>query len=266
VLRSQLGKRLALLLLLVLVACSPEAEQRRSVAHEVGASPDRLNTALFPVERLGPSFQMRHAAINRLSGRESVELVFLGDSITRRWEEAGSEVWRAYYGARRVANFGIDGDRTQNVLWRLENGNLDDMHPRGIVLLIGTNNTGAPFSPENTADEIAEGVLRIVAELRRRSPESQILLMGVFPKAQRADNPLRKQVADINARLAAADDGRWVHYRDIGDEFLTPDGSISLALMPDALHLSPRGYAVWARAIESDIAGLLEETEVAPNE
>ena len=114
----------------------------------------------------------------------NIDLLFLGDSITQGWHN--NEVWKRFYGPRHAANFGIGGDRTQHVLWRIENGEIDGIHPRVAVLMIGTNNAGS-----NSADEIAAGVTAIVQELRKRLPETKVLLLGVFPAAPSPIRPAR---------------------------------------------------------------------------
>lgn len=180
-----------------------------------------------------------------------VNLLFLGDSITQGWNN--NDVWKRFYGPRRAANFGIGGDRTEHVLWRLRHGELDGISPRVVVLMIGTNNAGA-----NTADEIAQGVTAIVKELRKRLPEAKVLLLGVFPRGPKPD-ATRALLEDVNRRIAKLDDGSHVTYLDIGKAFLNPDATLSREIMPDYLHLSARGYRIWADAMEPTLWRLLDE-------
>ncbi len=212
------------------------------------------NTAAIAAERIDPLFRARQSEIASLAARQRVELVFLGDSITQRWESEGRFAWNRYYAPRRAANFGIDGDRTQNVLWRVQNGNFTDMEPKLIVLLIGTNNTS-----DNSAEQIAQGVEAILAELRGRLPRTTILLLGILPKHPLRDSPTRQKIDRINDLLRVMADGERVRYRDFGHVFSGPDGSIERSLMPDYLHPGARGYARWAEAMERDLASLLAE-------
>ncbi len=180
-----------------------------------------------------------------------VDLLFLGDSITQGWHD--NDVWKRFYGPRHAANFGIGGDRTQHVLWRIQNGELDGIDPRVVVLMIGTNNADSA-----SAQEIAKGITAIVEELRHRLPQAKILLLGVFP---RRDKPpaIQAKLDQVNAFIARLGDGSSVTFLDIGKSFLKPDGSISRDVMPDLLHLSQKGYRIWADAMEPTLWKLLDE-------
>jgi lysophospholipase L1-like esterase len=180
-----------------------------------------------------------------------VDLLFLGDSITQGWNE--NTVWQRFYGPRHAANFCIGGDRTQHVLWRIQNGELEGISPKVTVLMIGTNNLH-----DDTPDEIAQGIKTIVAEIRSRLPKTKVLLLGVFPRSQKPD-AARERIQSINEKIARLDDGSHVHFLDIGKSFLNPDGSISPEIMPDYLHLSIKGYRIWAEAMESTLWAMLEE-------
>lgn len=179
-----------------------------------------------------------------------VDLILLGDSITQGWGD--NPVWKKYYGPRKALNLGIGGDQTQHVLWRIQNGELEGLNPKALMLMIGTNNAGS--SP---ADDIAEGVEAIVAQLRKNLPNTEILVLGVFPRGEKPDE-MRKKLTDVNARISKLDGGK-VHYLDIGSAFINPDGTISKDIMPDYLHLSERGYELWAAAVEPSLKKLLGE-------
>jgi len=168
----------------------------------------------------------------------NVDLLFLGDSITQGWHD--NQVWQRYYGPRHAANFGIGGDRTEHILWRLANGEVEGIKPKVVVLMIGTNNAGS-----NSADDIASGVTAIVKDLRKRLPETHVLLLGVFPRSEKSDK-LRAKLQQVNEQISKLDDGSHVTYLDIGKSFLNPDGTISREIMPDFLHLSAKGYLLWA--------------------
>src|SRR5208337_4512181 len=158
-----------------------------------------------------------------------------------------------------AADFGIGWDRTQNVLWRIENGELDGIKPKVVVLLIGTNNCGNEDDgkPRNTTPEIIEGVTTVVHELRTRLPESKILLFGIFPRGNKND-PVREQVKAVNAGLAKLDDGKTVKFLDIGSILLAPDGTLSRDIMPDLLHPNEKGYQIWSDALEGPLEQMLK--------
>jgi len=204
-----------------------------------------------PVPREDDWWTKRHEASVERAKKGDVDLLFLGDSITQGWND--NETWREHYEPRKAANFGFSGDRTQHVLWRLQNGEIDGINPRGIVLMIGTNNAGA-----DSAADIAAGITQIVSLLRERLPESNILLLAVFPRGEQP-NPTREKLDAVNAQIAKLDDGGKVHYLDIGSSFLEDDGTISKEVMPDFLHLSAEGYKRWAKAIEPAVQHLLGE-------
>ncbi|MGL5095531.1 MAG: GDSL-type esterase/lipase family protein [Planctomycetia bacterium] len=155
----------------------------------------------------------RHELIsaNAAAGKDAVEVVFLGDSITQGWEGDGKEVWTKFYAPRHSLNAGISGDRTQHVLWRLDHGNVDGLSPKLAVLMIGTNNSGS-----NTSEQIAAGVTAVVAKIREKLPKTKVLVLGVFPRGATADDPLRKKNAAANAVVAKLDDGKMVHYLALG--------------------------------------------------
>ncbi|OJW22659.1 MAG: hypothetical protein BGO49_01370 [Planctomycetales bacterium 71-10] len=207
-----------------------------------------------PAPRKDGWWQQRHEKyledVKKAREGAGVDVIFLGDSITEGWGQ--NPVWKKYYGQRKALNLGIGGDQTQHVLWRIQNGELVGLHPKALMLMIGTNNAGS-----NPADQIAEGVEAIVAELQKTLPDTEILLLGVFPRGEKPDDT-RKKLTDVNARISKLDGGK-VHYLDIGSSFVNPDGTISKDIMPDYLHLSEKGYELWAAAVEPTLKKLLKE-------
>jgi beta-glucosidase len=190
-----------------------------------------------------------------------ISVVFLGDSITQAWESSGKDVWDKTYAPRHAVNFGIGGDRTQHVLWRIEHGNLDGLAhpakgqpPKLAIIMIGTNNTGS-----DSAAQIAEGIGAVVKATREKLPDAKVLLLGVFPRSEKPTDPIRAKITEINTAIAKLADGGSVTYLDIGSKFTSPDGTISKEIMPDLLHLSPKGYQIWADAIEPTVSKLLVE-------
>jgi len=182
------------------------------------------------------------------------QLVFLGDSITAGWAGNGKEVWAKAFGAYQPLNFGIGGDRTQHVLWRIENGELEGIKPKAAVVMIGTNNSGT-----DPADGIAKGVTRIIETIRAKQPQAKILLLAVFPRGEKpSPNPGRDKLKKVNEMISKLDDGKNVFFLDIGDKFMKPDGTLTKDVMPDFLHLSAAGYQIWADAISPKLAELMK--------
>lgn len=219
-----------------------------------------VNVATTPVPRAEPQCQARHAQFNVVSQKGEAELVFLGDSITQGWEGAGRQVWEQKWAPLKAANFGIGGDRTEHVLWRLENGNFDGLKPKAIVLMIGTNNTGhqKPGGYQSPAELTASGVKVILEKLKAKCPDAKILLLGIFPRGADSNDAFRKQNEATNALIKANADDQTVFYMDISQKFLQPDGALTQEIMPDRLHLSPKGYEIWADAIEPKVKELLK--------
>lgn len=209
---------------------------------------DKKNTAVIPSVK----DENRHKGFLEIAKKGNIDVVFLGDSITDGWRGSGT-VWKEQIEPLHAANFGIGGDRTQHVLWRIQNGELDGIEPKVVVLMIGTNNASSA-----TADEIAQGVTAIVEELRHRLPRAKILLLGVFPRGQKPD-ATREKLQAVNAKIARLDDGSHVKFLDIGKAFLNEDGTISPEIMPDYLHLSRKGYRIWADAMEPTLWSMLDE-------
>jgi lysophospholipase L1-like esterase len=234
------------------------------------------NAAITPVFHSGTT--SKHEKINARAKQGDVDLIFIGDSITDLWQvkgpKGGAEVWEKYYGNRKAMNAGIGGDRTQHVLWRLDNGNIDGIHPKLAVIMIGTNNVGS-----NTPQEVAEGIKAIVGKVREKLPETKILLLGIFPRGQlpemtsdmtdeehakaeskrKATELQRKQNAEASKLASDVADNQTMFYMDIGDKFLEADGTLSKDIMPDYLHPNAKGYEIWAEAIEPKVTELLGE-------
>jgi lysophospholipase L1-like esterase len=208
--------------------------------------------AVKPVPREG-GWMNRHNSFNERVKQGNVDLIFIGDSITQGWENAGKEVWAKSYGSRNAVNLGIGGDRTQHVLWRLDHGNIDGIKPRLAVIMIGTNNSNS-----NTSEQIADGTTAIVKKLREKLPDTKILILGTFPRGADATDAKRMVNQGANEIVAKLADGKMVEYLDIGPKFLNEDGTLSKEIMPDLLHLSPKGYQIWADSIEEHVKRMME--------
>jgi lysophospholipase L1-like esterase len=201
-----------------------------------------------------------HNGFVEIAKKGGFDVLFTGDSITDGWRRnPQKKIFDATFGSLKPANFGISGDRTQHVLWRLQNGEFEGLTlPKVVVLMIGTNNIGQKDNPEPPASAIA-GIQAIVKEIRKKSDHAKILLLGVFPRGEKADDPFRAMIKEINAAAAKLDDeGKSVKFLDIGGKFLQPDGTISKEIMPDFLHLTEKGYQIWADAIKDTLVEMLK--------
>ena len=223
--------------------------------------PKPAHSAVKPVDRKDKGWVKRHESFVERAKKGNVDVLFLGDSITQGWENNGRDVWKENFAPLKAANFGIGGDQTGHVLWRLTEGQeLEGLQPKVAVIMIGTNNTGG-----HSAADIAGGIEAIVTELRKQRPHCKVLLLGVFPRGSAPkDDPvcpaekLNPKIRQINERIAKLDDGKMVIYKDIGPKFLNGQGGLSREIMPDLLHLSPKGYTIWAEAIKPDVEKLLK--------
>jgi lysophospholipase L1-like esterase len=216
-----------------------------------GAAQD--HDAVKPVPRDG-NWMKRHESFNERVKKGNVDLLFIGDSITQGWEGAGKDVWAKMYAPRNAVNLGIGGDRTQHVLWRLDNGNIDGISPKLAVLMIGTNN-----SSTNTPEQIADGVTAIVKKLRDKLPNTKVLILAVFPRGADNNDPKRQVNMKANELIAKLADGKMVEYLDIGPKFLAADGTLSKEIMPDLLHLNAASYQIWADSIEEHVKRMMGE-------
>lgn len=220
-----------------------------------------INTALIPVPRLEMDpydWYARHHAELELQKTLKPQVVLIGDSITHFWDGLptgnrvnGPTAWKHVFGGLATINMGFGWDRTQNVLWRLQQGEFEGIGPRWVVLAIGTNNLkGTGNARANTPEEIVEAIAAICREIHERSPDSRIVLMAIFPRGAQAGHPFRAPIAKTNQLLArrfAADS--TVTYLDLAAQFLASDGSLPASLMPDETHPSDAGYRIWADAL-----------------
>jgi lysophospholipase L1-like esterase len=229
-------------------------------AAAISPSP-RANTAIIP--QLNRGFMNRHTNFVEIAKKGDIDVLFMGDSITDWWRNAGrpmtngvlamggKAVFEKYFGSWKVANFGIAGDTTQGVLWRLQHGEGEGYTPKAIMLMIGTNNTGG-----NSPPEIAMGVADVVFELRKDFPDAKILLLAIFPRSDRA--AMAAKIPEINKTISALHDNRHVFFMDIGPKFLADDGSIPREIMAEGLHPTNKGYEIWAEAVHDTLAGWLQ--------
>lgn len=227
---------------------------------QTNATPD-VNHCVIPTPRADASTNRFHELNRRVkdSGGKA-DLVFIGDSITQGWEGSGKEVWAEYYARRGALNLGIGSDKTQHVLWRLDHGNLDGLNPKVAVVLIGVNNI--PHDSDSPR-MVLEGVTAVVNKLRERMPGTKVLLLGIFPFREDF-HPQRAKALQVNQVLRKLEDGAGIHFLDFGHIFVERDGRIAKTMMPDAVHLTPHGYRLWAEAMEPKLAELLGEAPLRP--
>lgn len=184
-----------------------------------------------------------------------VGMLFLGDSITDAWPRRGQASWEKF-APHNPADFGISGDRTEHVLWRITHGELEGIDPKAVVIMIGTNNLG--HSPDEKPEWAANGVKKIVDTVREKLPRAKILLLAVFPRGPK-DSDIRRRVEALNRIIAGLGDGKTIHYLDIGKSFLDADGEIPKDIMPDLLHPNEKGYDIWYAAMWPTLEKLLRE-------
>ena len=220
-------------------------------------------SAAIPKEGNQRFFELHESFLTRAKSGP-IGLLFIGDSITEGWRKA-PHIWDHYFARYDAANFGIGGDQTQHVIWRIENGELDGISPKVVVLMIGTNN-----SAQHTGDQIAAADEKIVKIIREKIPGVKVLLLAIFPRDARrtpdgqitdaAIADAAKRVAAItraNALLAKLDDGANVRFLNINEQFLGKDGRIPWTIMPDQLHPSPTGYQAWADAMMPTLEAMM---------
>lgn len=206
--------------------------------------PPGANSAIIPEPPLGWLNQFQKK-IDEAHKMPSVDLIFDGDSITAGWKGGGGGVWGHHYTKLNAFDFGNSGDTTNGVLWQVQNGQVDGLHPKLIVLLIGTNNLG-----HSNPEQLAGGIKAVVEEYKKHCPDAAILLQGIFPRSEKPTDPIRDKIKSINKIISGYADGKKVIFLDFGDKFLEPDGTLSKEIMPDFLHPSPKGYQIWADAIQ----------------
>jgi len=229
-----------------LLTCTliPAAFADETISWPLPPAPQGVNTAITAAPRLDWLQRVQQNFDRAKKVTAPIELIFDGDSITDGWQGGGREIWAQHYAPLNAFDFGISGDRTEHILWRLDHGQVEGMHPKMIAIMIGTNNGS------NTAEQVAEGIKAVVAGYQQRCPEAVILLQGVFPRGEKATEPVRAKIQKINELIAPLGDGKKVIYVDFGAKFLEPDGTMSKEIMPDFLHPSPKGYQIWADAIQ----------------
>ncbi len=220
-----------------------------SLAEDPCARIDQAHVAITPTPREHEGWMIRHKQVLELNKRQDVQLVFIGNSLTQRWEKQGAPVWNEYYAKRNAVNMGFDGDGTQNVLWRLDHGEIDNISPKLVVLMIGSNHVNG-----SKIKEIADGIKAICCRIRTRLPATKILLMAILPRGD-ASAAAAYRLNKASEEASKIADGRMIFYLNISEKFLDEDGNISSDLMTvDGVHLSFNGYKKLAEEMEPVIA------------
>jgi lysophospholipase L1-like esterase len=227
-----------------------------------GVASAQATAADQPLARTDQNSQTAHNQLLAKARAGRIDIYFSGDSITRRWGATDYPDflanWTKNFFGWNAANFGWGADSTQHILWRLQNGELDDVHPKVIVLLAGTNNLGGKLDPAGDAEraaDVSRGIKAILDVMRDKAPRATIVLMGILP---RNDNvALLPTINLINARLATFADGKTIRFLNINDRLATPDGRLLDGMMADGLHPATRGYQVWADALKPIFGELL---------
>jgi lysophospholipase L1-like esterase len=236
-----------------LIAALAIACGRAALAQDAPTTVPTLEPSDQPILRLGrdgkplKEFLKLHQRFLDRGKADPIGVLFFGDSITMHWDQS-PDLFQQFYGQYQPANFGIRGDGTQHMLWRIANGELDNVKPKVVVLMAGTNNY------KDSARNIAGGVKAIVAQIRAKLPESKILLLAILPRGDDPADPvvakLRDKYKRANAFIAKLDDGKTVRYFDFGDKLLMPDGKLNAEAMPDDTHPSHTGYGIWGNAMQ----------------
>ncbi len=238
-----------------------------SVLSLVVSLPTRVE-AHAPYAPWNENGRIAHAQLVEKARSGKIDLYFIGDSITRRWGATDYPEflahWKKNFHGWNAGNFGWGGDSTHHLLWRLQNGMFDGVSPKVVVVQAGTNNIGDGSKPERAADA-AEGVEALVAFVRAAAPGAAIIVTAVFP---RNDSPASNAlIAEANARIAKLADGGRIRFLNINDRLADENGVLFEGVAVDRLHLSLKGYEIWARALEPHLLELLgprAETDRAP--
>ncbi len=228
---------------------------------------DKTHSAVMPADRANVEWWLpRHQKVLDEIASGDVDLIYVGDSITHGFEKAGKDMWARYYAPRKAVNMGFGGDRTQHVLWRFDHGEIDGIRPKLAIVMIGTNNSNRD---DNTAEEIADGIKAVCAEMRVKLPQTKILMLAIFPRGDAEQRKDKEHGAAFNAQWAKNNkasklaskiaDGKHIFYLDINDKFLDANGNLPRDIMPDLLHPNERGYKIWAEAIEPTVKKLMGE-------
>lgn len=232
-----------------------------------------MNTAIIPVPKLEDDaydFFERHAAVLACKDRINPQAIVIGDSITHHWGGSpfsyafmpeGQVSFDTTFANVRALNLGFGWDRTQNALWRLQNGEVDGLHPSIAIVNIGTNNLATTeHAQANTPDEICEGIEKVCEELETRCNGIHIVVMCVFPRGRTPDDPYRAQIDAINERLLSMTARHGYRCINIGSLLLDLNGELTQEVSPDGTHLTAKGYDIWGSVVRPLVAAAVATT------
>ena len=235
------------------------------------ADEPRRQSAAVPVQRKDPNSSRAHEQLVAKAKAGGIDLYFLGDSITRRWGctdprwAQNLANWQKNLFGWNAANFGWGADGIQHMLWRIQNGELDGVHPKVIVIAAGTNNIGNRPGGEDKVADIVKGFDALIDTCRQKAPGAKIILTAIFP---RNDNPeVLPEIARVNEQLAKRADGETLFYLNVNDKLADADGHLLDGMTIDKLHLSVEGYQAWAdglRPLLTKLLGPPAQTDHAP--
>lgn len=220
-----------------------------------GGSKRLTNNEKFRTEK-DPFFQMMHDEYVKQSKAGKYELVFLGDSITFGWTALGKPIWDREFANLNPGNFGVPGDTSAGVLWRVTHGEVKGLNPKAVVILIGTNDLSEGIHSSTTI----ENVSTLVSELKKIAPNARIIIVGILPRGTGLQDSYQQEIQFLNDSFARLDNGADIRYLDISSDLLGADRRFSNEMSPDFLHLSENGYEVWAQRLRPLLKNLKPET------
>lgn len=243
--------RFPLSIFLTLSACAfcgeevpqPPPEQQDPAIAERGWFKDQPN-----------AWNNMHKLFVERAKKGGIDVLFLGDALTQGLSDS-RDFWKKNFEPLKAANFGIAGDRTQQILWRIQNGELEGIKPKVVVLMIGASHA---FT-QDSAEKVNAGTRKIIEAIRAKLPEAKILLLAALPLAKNNSAPARAKIATLNALNAKLDDGKSVRFLDMKQKFVESDGTLSEAnYQVDFVHLKPKGYELWAEAMRPLLTEILK--------
>ena len=212
-----------------------------------------------PAPRADRNSQVAHEQLVEKARQGGIDVYFIGDSITRRWGATDYPEflahWKKNFHGWNAANFGWGADLTQHMLWRLENGELDGVNPKVIVILAGTNNVGRDPGDDAKVADITRGIRALIDTCRTKAPRATIVLTAIFP---RNDNPaVVPTIKRINENIARFADGKTIRFLNVNDKLADANGTLVEGVTVDRLHLSVKGYQIWADSLRPILTELL---------
>lgn len=259
------------LILGLMACCTLSAYEKAPLDHEqIRARIEKSeNPAVCPAARTERWVKDHNKRDARLQ-KGNVDILLVGDSITHGWKRH-PEISKEYFGDQQVVNLGHPADKTENIIWRLLNHEMEAINPQVAIILAGTNNSN---NDEYSIAEIAGGVEAIIQVLQAKLPETKILLLGILPRGSReqrieiknglteaAMNPKWEKINQVNQMIEHFADGEDVVYLNINQAFLDEDGALPVAVMPDMLHPNEKGYKIWGQHMTPALEKMMQNSE-----